>query len=162
MSDINTLSAAVSRPLKDTMNDPKMQWTRAPRTRRLLVVAYLFLLAAIPVASMAIYPVFVLIAALPVFVVLVGFLNLSTRGLTELRQSQLDEREGRMRDAAYRTMHMPAMLLGAAAVGVIAIAARDGTTLWLFGLAFSLWALGMLLPTILLAWTLPPELQEES
>jgi hypothetical protein len=143
------------------MNDAVFDaWRSRPR-RRLLVAANAILGAAVLAAIAALYLTGTLwwiaaaVLALAVWVVSAGALNASIRGLTELAQNQLDEREGAIRDRVYARLWWPVIAIAyAPALGLLlARAPMEIAVPVLLGCYF----LTLGLPVYWLAWTLPDE-----
>jgi diacylglycerol kinase len=142
-----------------TMNDPALAWARPQSVRRKLALA-MFVLPFAFLAAMVAWPsIWWLVALLVVFVPLMGSLNGGIRGLTELRQHQLDEREGRTRDAAYRKVFWP--MIATAVAGTV-LMMSDGLRPELrAGVGMAAFILVLTMPTLYLAWTLPDDVHEE-
>jgi hypothetical protein len=146
-----------TQPLRVTMNDPQFDWARPRSMRRRLVFAFVALLIATPLITWGLDNVFVLAGMLLPFVLVMGSLNASVRGLSELRSRDLDEREIAFRGHAYARLYWPGVFLGVAAgLGVANLGVSE------FGLltgaaALSVFNLAMALPTLWLAWSLPDE-----
>jgi diacylglycerol kinase len=145
--------------LRRTMNDPALNWARPRRVRRILVVAMVSLAVGFAAVMWAWPSLYWFAALLVVFIPLMGSLNGGIRGLTELRQHQLDEREGRARDAAFRKVFWPVVVMVAIAPFLVMADSIDVITRAGFGMAAFIVALTM--PTLYLAWTLPDDIGEE-
>lgn len=141
--------------LRRTMNNPELDWARPQATRRTLVAGMVALAAGFAAVMWAVPSLWWFALLLIVFVPLMGSLNGGIRGLTELRQHQLDEREGRTRDAAFRKVFWP----------VIAVVVTGGVLMTLKGLppetragfGMAAFILVLTMPTLYLAWTLPDD-----
>ena len=145
-----------TRPLRETMNDPMFNWARPRFVRRLLVAVFVALLIAMPVLLWATQAALILIAMLVPFVFLMGSLNASVRGLTELRARDLDERENAMRGGVYAMLYWPGVFLAVA--GGLAMRSLDvGSGFIVTGGGLALFFLAMGLPVLWLAWSLPDE-----
>lgn len=141
-----------------TMNDPALAWARPLSVRRKLAVGMVGLICGF-VAAVGLVPHLAWFAGLVIaFVPLMGALNGGTRGLTELPHAQLDEREARLRDAAYRVAFAPALAIGCVVVlGALFLKLPLETRA---GMAVGGFTLMLTLPTLYLAWTLPDEPNE--
>jgi diacylglycerol kinase len=145
--------------LRRTMNDPALSWARPQSVRRKLVIAMIALPLCFTAAMWFAPSIWWFAPLLVLFVPLMGSLNGGIRGLTELRQHQLDEREGRTRDAAFRKVFWP----------VVAIVVAGGALMTLKGLppearagiGMAAFILVLTMPTLYLAWTLPDDPGEE-
>ena len=146
-----------TQPLRLTMNDPRFEWTRNRTMRRRLVLAFAALLLAMPALTWVFDSVFVVPVLLPLFVFLMGCLNTSVRGLSELRSRDLDEREVAFRGHAYARLYWPGVLLGVIAGLGAAKFGGTGIDLVIVAAALSVFNLAMALPAIWLAWTHPDE-----
>lgn len=146
-----------TQPLRVTMNDPQFDWARARPMRRRLVLVFAALLVATPVLTWALASIWVVPLMLVPFVFVMGSLNASVRGLSELRSRDLDEREIAFRSAIYARLYWPGVFLGVAAgVGATSMGS-SALGLTTAALALSVFNLAMALPTLLLAWSLPDE-----
>jgi uncharacterized membrane protein len=146
--------------LRRTMNDPALDWARPRGTRRILVLAMVALVCGFAAATWAWPSLWWFLALIVMFVPLMGSLNGGIRGLTELRQHQLDEREGRVRDAAYRKMFWPVVAIVLAGGVLVALKGLPPETRAGFGIAMFILVLTM--PTLYLAWTLPDDPNEDA
>jgi hypothetical protein len=146
-----------TQPLRVTMNDPQFDWTRPRSMRQRLVLGFIGLLVAQPLLTWSFDSVLVLAVMLLPFVFVMGSLNASVRGLSELRNRDLDEREVAFRSRVYARLYWPGVILGlAAGLGLASLGgAVEG--LLMLGAALSLLNLAMALPTLWLAWSLPDE-----
>lgn len=144
-------------PLRVTMNDPRFDWARPRSMRQLMVLAFIGLLIATTLLTWAFDNVFVILVMLLPFGFLMGCLNLSLRGLSELRSRDLDEREITFRSHAYALLYWPGVFLGVAAGVGLAKGDASGLELLTLAAAVSAFQLAMGLPTLWLAWTLPDE-----
>lgn len=143
-------------PLRVTMNDPQFDWARPRSRRRQLVAAFVALLVLTPLLTWALDSVFVIAAMLVPYVLVMGSINASVRGLSELRPKDLDERENSFRAPVYAKLYWPGVVLGVGAGHVLGnIGASDPIAIAAIGL--SLFNLAFGLPTLWLAWTLPDE-----
>jgi uncharacterized membrane protein len=143
-----------------TMNNPAIEWARPRRVRRMLVLAMVALPIGFAGVMWALPSLWWFAGLLAIFVPLMGSLNGGIRGLTELRQHQLDEREGRVRDSAYRKVFW--RVAAVAAVGS-ALMLRDGLSPeQRAGFAMASFILILTMPTLYLAWTLPDEIKDEA
>lgn len=142
-----------------TMNDPALSWTRPQSVRRKLVLAMIALAMAFACAMWFLPSIWWFAPLLVMFVPLMGSLNGATRGLTELRQHQLDERDGRTRDAAFRKVFWPMVVIAFA--GVFTLSLTDLMPEQRVGIGFTTFLLVITMPTLFLAWTLPDDLSDE-
>ncbi len=130
-----------------TLDDPRFERLRNPRARRRLVAAMVGLLA-VELALCAALDVAPLPAAaglavvLLVFVVLLGTLKATTRGVEELPEHALDERQAQLRGRAYARAYR----IGATLV----VAGAALTVLWV-GADLPVPGRGLLLGVLLLA-----------
>ncbi len=140
-------------PLRVTMNDPMFNWTRPRAMRRRLVFAFIALLVAMPLLTSVFENALVLVAMLVPFVFVMGSLNASVRGLSELRNRDLDEREIVVRGNAYARLYWPGVFLGV----IAGVAFAGGASLLTVAAALSVFNLALGLPALWLAWSLPDE-----
>ena len=145
-----------AQPLRKTMNDPRFDWARSQRMRRILVSCFGALVLIQPMLLSATGHPLVLVMFLLPFIFVMGSLNASIRGLTELRSRDLDEREDRVRNSVYARLYWPGLFLGMAGAYLMGSLAT-GTTLVVAGSGLSLFMIAIGLPTLWLAWTLPEE-----
>jgi len=145
-----------TQPLRKTMNDPRFDWTRNQRMRRRLVVAYLLLIAAQPVVLWVVQSPFVLVAMLLPLVFLMGSINASIRGLSELRSRDLDEREADTHNRVYVHLYWPGLALGTTGALISGLFVQHHDLL-LIGAGLSCFFLAIALPPLWLAWSLPDE-----
>ena len=145
-----------TQPLRKTMNDPRFDWTRPQRMRRRLVLCFIGLVVLQPVLLAATAHPLSIVAILLPFIFVMGSLNASIRGMTELRARDLDEREGQVRNSVYARLYWPGLLLGMASAYMMATLGK-GSSLILAGSGLSLFFIALALPTLWLAWTLPDE-----
>lgn len=142
------------------LDDPRFDWARVRPGRRLLVVAFGAVVLAGAVA-LWFFPQVPLLAAvpvatLPVLVFVIGSLNMATRGLTDLREEYLDERQRAVRGRAYRTAYRLVVLAASVGYGVLVVATATRSlpvdpVRWLalgYVAALAAW----LLPTLVAAW----------
>ena len=146
-----------TQPLRLTMNDPRFEWTRNRTMRRRLVLAFGALLLAMPALTGLFNSVLVVAILLLPFVFLMGSLNASVRGLSELRTHDLDEREVAFRGHVYARLYWPGVFLGVIAGLGAAKFGGVGVDLVIGAAAVSAFNLAMGLPTLWLAWTHPDE-----
>lgn len=159
--DSDMTSNPFTQPLRVTMNDPQFDWARSRTMRRRMVCVFIGLLTATPLLTLLLDNVFMfagmLVLMLVPFVFVMGTLNASVRGMSELKSRDLDEREIAFRGHAYAGLYWPGVLLG-----VVAGAGFANFDVSAFGLvtaavALSVFNLAMALPTLWLAWSLPDE-----
>ena len=144
------------------LDDPRLESFRTPRARRRLVVAMAALLAveaalftaleAAPVAG-----VVALAVVLVAFVLCLGTLKASTRGVEELPAEALDERQWQVRGEAYATSYRIGSGLLTAALAAVALwlaldwpAPGTGVVMAAVVLPFHV---ALVLPTMVAAWT---------
>jgi diacylglycerol kinase len=142
-----------------TMNNPELSWARPQSVRRKLVVAMLALVIGFAAAMWTVPSLWWFAPLIVVFVPLMGSLNGGIRGLTELRQHQLDEREGRARDAAFRKAFWPAIAV--VFIGFTLLMQPNWSVEARAGLGFSVFILVLTMPTLILAWTLPDDVKDD-
>lgn len=142
------------------LNDPRYDWARTRRGRRLLVVALAALVLGgatalwfVPEAPLLLA---VPVAALPVLVYVIGALNLATRGSADLRDDYLDERQRTVRAHAYRTAYRLVTIAATLAYPVLVAAAATETlpvapARWL-ALGYTSFTTLWLLPVLVIAW----------
>ena len=150
--------------LNRNFHDPLVQQLQIPLRRRLiavttvlvqLVFAYSFTL----IGQDLIWPAAILSLAM---ILLMGLLNMATRGIFELADEYLDELQIATRDIAYRRAYHFALiwlLLVAPFLGLV-----EGQPLAkLYTLGFILLGMlwGMVAPRLLVAWTMPADEIEE-
>jgi hypothetical protein len=145
-----------TRPLRKTMNDPQFDWARPQRMRRRVVMLFLALVIAQPILLAATgSPLILLLILLPIIFVM-GTLNASIRGMTELRARDLDEREDKVRNSVYARLYWPGLVLGMVAAFMMSTM-HNGGSLLLVGSGLSAFFVAVGLPTLWLAWSLPDE-----
>jgi hypothetical protein len=146
----------------ERLDDPRFESIRTPRARRLLVAALcgllaveaaLFLLAGTAPVAAAVGLVLVLVA----FVLCLGALKASTRGIEELPAEALDERQWQLRGEAYARAYRIGFGLLTLELALVALwlaagwAAPDrGVLTAAFLLPFHV---GIVLPTLTAAWS---------
>jgi len=147
--------------MKRIFENPMVEKLQTKTRRRLIVVSVIswyvglnVLLLNVPSAYWIWGPLFLL------FFPLMGFLNMSVRGLTEIPISGLDDRQSSLKMRAYMQTYVLGLLL-AFAFGVIVVKFNPDD-----GLKFTPFfagSLGLLLalPAMVLAWQLPTETPEE-
>ena len=145
-----------TQPLRKTMNDPQFDWVRPRRMRRRMVMLFLALVIAQPILLVATGSPFSLLLILLPFILVMGSLNASIRGMTELRARDLDEREDKVRNAAVARLYWPGIALGMVAAFMMSTMEKDGSLL-LVGSGLSVFFVAIALPTLWLAWSLPDE-----
>ncbi|MFJ9646429.1 hypothetical protein ACWEPM_11675 [Streptomyces sp. NPDC004244] len=120
-----TTATKYDRRMYAIMNDraPAPMYATATR-RRVVIGAHLLLTAAgfaawaTTIFSDARWPLFAMLAVLPLWMVATGVINGATRGLLELRSRMLDERQLAERDRVHAVAHrITGVLLLLAAVG---------------------------------------------
>lgn len=146
-----------TQPLRVTMNDPQFDWARSRSARRRLVLAFIGLLIATPLLTWALDNVLVVAAMLLPFVFVMGCLNASVRGMSELRSRDLDEREIAFRGHVYARLYWPGVFLGVIAGFGVTQLAGTGVGLLTLAAALSVFILAMGLPVLWLAWLLPDD-----
>lgn len=146
---------------REIMNDPQFDWTRNRTTRRRLCTAYVALsviagaLLGLGTADRNLWLIGGVVISLPVFIFIIGAINASVRGLTEIRTKELDEWQIARRDAMFRLCWWPALILLGSA-GYIGAMTDIGFGIKA-GLALTTFFLAMFLPTLALAWTYPDD-----
>lgn len=158
--------------LKDFYDGPFFDRLSTRRSRRLLAVAFMVTLSAYPLVAWWTGNVWLVATVILPYAVTAVLLQGSTRGVTELRNAKLDERQRNIRDRIYR----PAFFIGivVAFLGGLALATRfvnepelstapmlGGLSALSLGFSLLLWGFLMLLPALLLAWILPDEVRDE-
>lgn len=146
---------------------PAFDRVRARRARIALSVAYVLAAAAMPVAaSLAghFWPVFALLVPLTA---IGATLDASIRGLTEVADARLDERERGLRARAFQVMYWPAVLFALwGGFEIAPLLDGDPATMGLLGttqvvaVASFVTALLMQFPALYLAWSLPDDSPE--
>ncbi|MFT3810443.1 MAG: hypothetical protein QM698_11040 [Micropepsaceae bacterium] len=156
-----TLRETLAMSRRDIMNDPQFDWARNRTVRRRLCIAYVALTALGAVllgfgtTDRNIWLIAGVALTLPVFILVIGSINASVRGLTDIRTAELDEWQIARRDAMFRLCWWPALLiLGSAGYVGAMTGAAPGLKA---ALAFAAFFLAMYLPTLALAWTYPEE-----
>ena len=145
-----------TQPLRKTMNDPQFDWARPQRMRRRVVMLFLALVIAQPILLVATGSPLSLVLILLPFIFVMGSLNASIRGMTELRARDLDEREDKVRNTAYARLYWAGVFLGMIAAFMMSTLQKDGSLL-LVGSGLSVFFVAIGLPTLWLAWSLPDE-----
>jgi hypothetical protein len=145
-----------TQPLRKTMNDPQFDWVRPQRMRRRVVILFLALVIAQPILLAATGSPLSLVLILLPFIFVMGSLNASIRGMTELRARDLDEREDKMRNSVYARLYWPGLVLGMVAAFMMSTM-HNGGSLLLVGSGLSAFFVAVGLPTLWLAWSLPDE-----
>ena len=145
-----------TQPLRKTMNDPQFDWARPRRMRRWMVVLFLALVIFQPFLLEVTGSPFSLLLILLPFIFVMGTLNASIRGMTELRARDLDEREDKVRNAAVARLYWPGIALGMIAAFMMSTMEKGGSLL-LVGAGLSVFFVAIALPTLWLAWSLPDE-----
>ncbi|MFJ8544974.1 hypothetical protein ACIRFH_23650 [Streptomyces sp. NPDC093586] len=120
-----TTATKYDRRMYAIMNDRAAAPMYATATRRRAVIGAHLLLTAAGFAAWAVtlfsdarWPLFAVLAVLPLWVVATGVINGATRGLLELRGRMLDERQLAERDRVHGIAHrITGVLLLLAAVG---------------------------------------------
>jgi uncharacterized BrkB/YihY/UPF0761 family membrane protein len=145
-----------TQPLRKTMNNPQLDWVRPRRMRRRMVMLFLALVIAQPILLVATGSPFSLLLILLPFILVMGSLNASIRGMTELRARDLDEREDKVRNTVYARLYWPGLALGMVAAFMMSTLENGGSLLPV-GSGLSLFFVAIALPTLWLAWSLPDE-----
>ncbi|WP_432067880.1 hypothetical protein [Streptomyces sp. C10-9-1] len=120
-----TTATKYDRRMYAIMNDRAAAPMYATATRRRAVIGAHVLLTAVGFAAWALtifgdarWPLFAMLAVLPLWVVATGVINGATRGLLELRRRMLDERQLAERDRVHAVAHrITGLLLLLVAVG---------------------------------------------
>ncbi|WP_222193030.1 hypothetical protein [Modestobacter italicus] len=144
------------------LDDPRYESIRTPRIRRRLVAGMCGLLVAEAALFLLAEPALVLFAVgmavlLVAFVLCLGMLKSSTRGVEELPADALDERQWQLRGEAYaRAYRIGFGLLTAELVAVfvwvVAGWPTPGTGV-LIGALLLPFHVGLVLPTLVTAWS---------
>lgn len=145
-----------TQPLRKTMNDPQFDWARPQRMRRRMVMLFLALVIVQPILLVATGSPLSLVLVLLPFIFVMGTLNASIRGMTELRARDLDEREDRVRNTVYARLYWAGVFLGMAAAYLMS-RLGSGDDLAFAGVGLSVFFIAIALPTLWLAWSLPDE-----
>jgi hypothetical protein len=145
-----------TQPLRKTMNDPQFDWARPQRMRRRMVMLFLALVIVQPILLVATGSPLSLVLVLLPFIFVMGTLNVSIRGMTELRARDLDEREDRVRNTVYARLYWAGVFLGMAAAYLMS-RLGSGDDLAFAGVGLSVFFIAIALPTLWLAWSLPDE-----
>lgn len=156
-----TLRETLAMSRREIMNDPSFDWARNRTARRLLCLAYVALSAigatclGFGVADRNMWFIGGVVLTLPFLVMVIGSINASVRGLTEIRTKELDEWQIARRDAMFRICWWPALIIlsGAGYVASMTTAGQGLKAALCFGAFF----LAMYLPTMALAWLYPEE-----
>jgi len=131
---------------------------RTRRRRRAIAGAYAGVLGALIITTsffnsfFAVMPLYALLFAASIL------LNVSTRSIAELVTHALDEQQMAFRNAAYQRVYWPATML--AFLGGLLVARHSDWETALQAGAL-LWALLAGMPSLLAAWTLPREADDE-
>lgn len=134
------------------------------RLRRRLLVGAVGVVVAAAVSGIHVVPANTLVPLAGMFVgslVLIA-LRILTRGVAESVDSQLDERDRRLRDTAVRRAFL--LVIGVVAVLACYVAATQGLPGLadrMLGLLITLLWVGGLAPTMVLAWILPDDDPED-
>lgn len=145
-----------AQPLRKTMNDPRFDWARPRAMRRRLVTLFALLVLVQPLLLVATSQPLSIVLMLVPFVFLMGSLNASIRGMTELRSRDLDEREDLVRNSVYARLYWPGLFLGILSALMMG-SLLSGGSLLVTGAGLSCFFVALALPTLWLAWTLPDE-----
>lgn len=145
--------------LRRAMNNPELDWARPRPVRRTLAMAMVSLAAGFAAIMWMLPSLWWFALLLAIFVPLMGSLNGGIRGLTELRQHQLDEREGRTRDAAFRKVFWP--VIAVVVAGGVLMTLKDLPPETRAGIGMAAFILVLTMPTLFLAWTLPDEVDSD-
>lgn len=147
------------------MNDPRFDYVRPRRARRLLVGISLIFSGAIPAVMSfdKILPlgltIGLIIGLTLTWCIVIGMLNLATRGVIEVSVRDVDERERAIRGHIAAMLWWPCMILMlAAGAAMLALPWDKGAKAALLAGA---WFVAMLLPLHWAAWTLPDEPAED-
>ena len=144
------------------LDDPRFERYREPRTRRRMVAGMVGLLV-VEAALFAVLPaapvpgVIALAVLVLVFVVCLGALKASTRGVEELPAEALDERQWQLRGEAYALSYRIGAGLLTAALAVVALwlvldwpAPGEGVLVAAVVVPFHV---ALVLPTLVTAWS---------
>lgn len=156
-----TLSETFAMSRREIMNDPQFDWARNLTTRRWLVAAYVTLALAaatlfgLSVGTTSLWLLGGFAILTPVFFFIIGSINASVRGLTEIKTAELDEWQIARRDAMFRICWWPGLIIMTSAVFLASM--TDVANGLKAGVAVGAFFLTLCLPTAALAWTLPEE-----
>jgi hypothetical protein len=156
-----TVRKVFAMPKHVLMNHPGFDWARPRAMRRRLVMLYALVIIVMAVCfglATGLKSNWLLggfIAGLSVLVLIIGSINASVRGITELCTTRLDEWQIARRDAMFRVCWLPCLAL----VGVVLFVCAMTNVLAgvKAGLAIGTFFVMLYLPTAALAWTLPEE-----
>lgn len=127
--------------------------------RRLIVVGYIAVLGLTLLLGRTVGEYWVVLLMLVPFTVATVLLEGSVRGIIELRDGQLDERQRLIRGQTFARSYYTGALAGVA--GGFAIAnLMDGSKAYMGAAVILVMGLIMGLPTLDLAWNLPDEVDE--
>lgn len=147
--------------------DPRLDWTRRPLARRLLVVAQVTVLVLSGSMWLTGREGLALLAFLAFFP-LMSFINVGVHGISELPARDLDEILVQVRDRATRRAHfaltvvfgviaLVTPMVASAVLEVVAAQDTETTVRQLTLATLGVFFLTMLLPAWVLAWTLPSD-----
>lgn len=146
--------------MKRIFDNPMVERFQKRKTRRSLVMAMLGWYIAINLVAFN-FPYLVWVWGLMFlgFFPLMSMLNMSVRGITEIPLKSLDERQGQLKSKAY----LQAYIVGVVAAGLLGYAIAQIGTDGFHAVPMFAGGMGIIvgLPTMLLAWNLPDELDEE-
>lgn len=160
-----TLRQTLAMSRREIMNDPQFDWARSRTVRRRLVAAYVALtfaaaaLLGVGVQAANLWYLGAFVALLPAFVIVIGCINASVRGLTEIRTAELDEWQIARRDAMFRICWWPGLIIMGVAGYIGAMTDIDPGLK--AAIAMGAFFLVLCLPTAALAWTLPEDPADE-
>ncbi len=130
------------------------------RNRRILAALYVANLVAMLLATWLVDSYWVALPFGALWVALMVLTTLSIRGITNEGSVALDEQQIAFRNAGYKDAYW--IGVGVAFVGgVLMSALSDSDTVFEVGLFIGAWGIVTGLPTLIVAWTLPPEVDDE-
>ncbi|AXE28031.1 hypothetical protein C0216_31500 (plasmid) [Streptomyces globosus] len=151
-----TTATKLDRRMYAVMNDRAAAPMYATAARRRAVIGAHLLLTAAGFAawsatmfSDARWPLFAMLAVLPLWVVATGAINGATRGLLELRSRMLDERQLAERDRVHAVAHRSTGLL------LLLAAAGVGAAGWFGGLQVEGLVAPVLFAALTVHWLMP-------
>ncbi|WP_353267003.1 hypothetical protein [Gemmatimonas sp.] len=175
MSVISPKQAPSRSVVVDAMNNPALDWTRDPATRRRLVLASV---ATTVVVTGMLYSAATMldaerpqanawtmaaaVATMLGWMLLTGCLNASVRGAADPLVATLpgghDEWQRRLYDQTYRRCYWPMLILLSLAILVLSIG--DLPVIEALGVFLATFLLAVMAPLWTMAWTLPDDLRE--
>jgi predicted MFS family arabinose efflux permease len=133
---------------------------RTRRNRRSLAVFYAANLAAMLLASWLVDSYWVIVPFAVLWVASMIMVTKSTRGITAEGDRSLDEQQIAFRNAGFKASYWIGVAV-AFAGGLIVASISDSDTAFEVGLFLGVWGFVSGLPAMVVAWTLPPEVDDE-